>query len=107
MKGQRNGRCGPTRPMAAVMTLALLLGGVFTAASPCAADEYNPQEAGHPLKLLAYLAFPLGTLLDYGLMRPAYWVVQKEPFRTIFGYEYMAHDDEEVHEDMTDAMRAH
>jgi hypothetical protein len=51
------------------------------------ADEYNPQEAGHPLRIIAYLLNPFGVLIDYGLMRPAHCMVHKEPFRTIFGHE--------------------
>lgn len=95
MKGQG---ARERRLAGAVCVLLLLSIGVwmFCAVTQAAADEYDAQEAGHPLKLVAYLAFPIGTLLDYGLMRPAYWLVKKEPFRTLFGYEYMALEDEQV-----------
>lgn len=50
------------------------------------ADEYDPQRAGNPLRLAAYLFHPVGVLMDYGLMRPCFFVVQREPFSTVFGY---------------------
>ncbi len=103
MKGHGT-RKRPTPTAISILTILAVCSGMFLWVPQGAADEYDPQEAGHPLKLVAYLAFPIGTLLDYGLMRPAYWVVQKEPFRTIFGYEYMSHDDDEVHEDAAEEM---
>lgn len=57
------------------------------------ADSYDPQKAGNPLRIAAYILHPVGVLLDYGLMRPCFWVVKREPFATIFGYERQAHRD--------------
>ena len=51
------------------------------------ADRYDPKKAGNPVRISAYILHPVGVLLDYGLMRPCFWVVQREPFSTIFGYE--------------------
>lgn len=51
------------------------------------ADEYDPHEAGHPLRLAAYILHPVGVLFDYGLMRPAHWIVHQGPLSTIFGHE--------------------
>jgi hypothetical protein len=98
MKGN-GGRRGTFGSRISILLILAFCAGLFVGVPTTPADEYDPQEAGHPLKLIAYLAFPIGTLLDYGLMRPLYWVVQKEPFRTIFGYEYLAYDDEQVHLD--------
>jgi hypothetical protein len=50
-------------------------------------DRYDPKKAGNPLRLTAYVLHPVGVLIDYGLMRPCFWVVQREPFSKIFGYE--------------------
>lgn len=63
------------------------------------ADEYDQQDAGNPLRVAAYLLFPVGVLADYCLMRPAFWIVQREPFATVFGYEYISRVGEEVKED--------
>jgi len=51
------------------------------------ADEYDPQEAGHPLRVAAYLLHPVGVLIDYALMRPAHWLVHQAPLDSIFGHE--------------------
>ena len=56
-------------------------------------DRYDPQEAANPIRIAAYILHPVGVLLDYGLMRPCFWVVQREPFSTIFGYERPWSDD--------------
>ncbi len=50
------------------------------------AAEYNSDEAGHPLRIIAYVGHPVGVILDYVFCRPAYYLVQKEPFATLFGH---------------------
>ncbi|HEX2486692.1 MAG TPA: hypothetical protein VHQ66_15405 [Myxococcota bacterium] len=67
----------------ATLTLAATLG----AAGPASADEYDPQEAGHPLRLFAYVLHPVGVAFDYLVFRPAHWVGHHEPLRTIFGHD--------------------
>ncbi len=66
---------------------ALLVLGLLTAAGPAAADDYDPNYAGHPLRVLAYVVHPVGVLLDYLIFRPAHWIGSKEPMKTIFGHE--------------------
>jgi len=63
-------------------------------------EEYDPQEAGHPLRLAAYVLHPVGVLLDYCLMRPAYRIVKEEPFTEIFGAQkrYYRADEERPEE---------
>ncbi len=51
------------------------------------ADEYDPKKAANPIRIAAYIVHPVGVLLDYGIARPCFWVVKREPFSTIFGYE--------------------
>jgi len=66
------------RPLAiAFVSLAL--------ASAARADDYDPEEAGNPVRIVAYVLHPFGVAIDYLVMRPARWVVNREPFRTIFG----------------------
>ena len=62
--------------------------------------KYEPEQAGHPLRVAAYALHPVGVLVDYCLMRPAYWIVQKEPFTTIFGAQkrYYRADEERPEE---------
>ena len=65
----------------AIAFLAVAIG------SAARADEYDPKDAGNPVRIVAYVLHPLGVAFDYLLMRPARWVVNREPFRTIFGNE--------------------
>jgi hypothetical protein len=57
------------------------------------AEQYDPQKAANPIRVAAYVLHPVGVLLDYGLVRPCFWVVKREPFSTIFGYEKPLQDD--------------
>jgi hypothetical protein len=72
-------------------SLALLLGFALLACAssppPAGTPEYDPRRAGHPLRIVAYVAHPIGVILDYAIFRPAWWVGSHEPFRTLFGRE--------------------
>jgi hypothetical protein len=68
--------------LAGAVALVLLAG-----AAPAVADPYDPKRAGHPLRIIAYVAHPVGVALDYLILRPAHWIGSHEPFRTIFGHE--------------------
>jgi len=57
----------------------------FALAAPAAADHYDPQEAGHPMRIVAYALHPVGVLLDLLIFRPAYWIGSHEPLATFFG----------------------
>ena len=74
-----------TRRIAVAACLALAL--TFTAAAPALADDYDERRSGHPLKVLYYVAYPVGLLLDYTIFRPAHWLGSREPFKTIFGHD--------------------
>lgn len=67
--------------------LAVLLsaGAVLAPLPASAEDEYDPRDAGHPLRIAAYILHPAGVIVDYLIMRPAYYVGRMEPFRTLFG----------------------
>lgn len=68
------------RSVALAGALALPLAGAAHA------DDYDPERAGHPLRIVAYALHPVGVTLDYLLMRPAHWLVSHEPLRTFFGH---------------------
>ncbi len=78
-----------TRPRRAATAVVALLGTllVLGLAGPAAADKYDATEAGHPLRIIAYIVHPVGVALDYLLLRPAHWLVSHEPFKTAFGHE--------------------
>ena len=72
------------RLIALAIFIALTI--MVTAGTALAADsDFNAQEAGHPLRIIAYAAHPVGVIIEYTLFRPAYWIGNKEPFKTIFG----------------------
>ena len=50
-------------------------------------DSYEPEMAGHPLRIVAYAVHPVGVILDYLVLRPCYWLGSHEPLRTLFGRE--------------------
>jgi hypothetical protein len=70
------------RRLAAGLGLALAL----VQAGPAWADDYDPLEAGHPLRILAYVAHPVGWLLDVAIMRPAHWLGHLPGLREVFGH---------------------
>ena len=65
-------------------TLALSLLSAPLAAS---ADDYDEEKAGHPLRVLGYVLYPVGFLIDTLIFKPAHWVGSHEPFSTLFGHE--------------------
>jgi hypothetical protein len=75
---------GRLRRRAAAVALLTL---IASAAPGVRADEHDPEVAGHPLRMIAYALHPVGVAIDYLILRPAHWVVNREPFRTIFGHE--------------------
>ncbi len=72
------------RRILACAGLALFVSAV---ALPAAADRYDPQEAGHPLRIVAYFVHPVGVVLDLVLFRPAHWLISHEPLASLTGHE--------------------
>jgi hypothetical protein len=52
-----------------------------------APSTYDAAEAGHPIKVVYYVVYPVGLLLDTLILKPAWWLGQHEPFRTVFGVD--------------------
>ncbi len=72
------------------LALGLMLGLLgFASARPddARADDHDARRAAHPVRIAAYILHPVGVMLDWLLVRPAHWVVEREPFRTLFGHE--------------------
>jgi hypothetical protein len=87
------------------VALALSLAG---AAAPARAGttRYDPQRAGHPLRMVAYALHPVGVVLDTLIFHPAWWLGTHEPLRTLFGVEVVFDDSAEVAR-AAEARRAH
>ena len=75
---------------------ALSVALVLVLASPAASDEYDASNAGHPVRIVAYLLYPIGVVIDYVLLRPAHWFVSYEPMKSIFGHEGSGHEHDAV-----------
>jgi len=60
---------------------------VVLGSGPALADEdsYDPQRAGHPLRVIGYVMHPVGFALDWLVFRPAHWIGNFQPFRAVFG----------------------
>ena len=69
------------RGLAAVLALAAL------GSTAARADEYDPQRAGHPARIIAYAAHPVGVILDLLIFRPAHWVGSQPGVARFFGHE--------------------
>jgi len=72
--------------VALLAAAAVVVSGV---ASPriAAADDYDPQRAGHPVRIAAYLVHPIGVILDVLIFRPAHWVGSRPGLDEFFGHE--------------------
>ncbi len=77
-----------------VLALALL-GALLGAPSAATAEHkstsvsasYSPTDAGHPVRILYYIVYPVGFLLDNLILKPVWWLGQRQPFRSIFGVD--------------------
>ncbi len=87
MKSVSRGRIRKATRNLSILLVLLVMFLSLASVSMAEAPEYVPEEAGHPLRIIGYLAFPVGVVLDYCLLRPAYWVGKHEPFSTLFGFE--------------------
>jgi hypothetical protein len=83
----RTTRANRRRAVYGAYALALALAGTALTPASASAEEpqYDPQKAGHPLRIAAYILHPVGVIIDYTILRPAYYIGRYEPFRTIFG----------------------
>ena len=76
--------CAGRRAKAWASGLAILVLTVGLA-NATQAEEYDPSNAGQPLRVAAYVIHPVGVIYDYLILRPAFWIGSQEPFRTLFG----------------------
>ena len=56
-------------------------------APAASADEYDPQRAGHPARIIAYVLHPVGVILDVLILRPAHWFGSLNGVDEFFGHE--------------------
>jgi hypothetical protein len=71
--------------MKRIAWLCALAVGLTAAAAN--ADEHRSDRAGHPLKIIGTLLHPVGVVLDWVIFRPAHWLQEREPVKTLTGHE--------------------
>jgi hypothetical protein len=68
-----------------LFVIPLLLCGLPALADADLDEGYEPTEAGHPLRIVAYVLHPVGVILDTLIFRPAWWLGTHEPIKTLVG----------------------
>ena len=96
MHGKRLNPSSTGRRMRLGMLCLALMGLLQASAAPPAwADHattttmagYDAAEAGHPVKIIYYVLYPVGFVLNTLILKPVWWLGEHEPFRTVFGTE--------------------
>jgi len=65
----------------------LLAVSLLSAPLAATADDYDNEKSGHPLRVIGYVLYPVGLLIDTLIFRPAHWIGSQEPFETLFGHD--------------------
>jgi hypothetical protein len=73
--------------LAAILGTVALAATLVGAPSSTFADEYDPQRAGHPVRIAAYVLHPVGVILDVLIFRPAHWLGSQPGLDEFFGHE--------------------
>lgn len=47
--------------------------------------DFDAERTGHPLRMAAYIVYPIGFAMEWLLFRPAYWLGGHQPFKAVFG----------------------
>ena len=76
---------GRVRRVLMLVIMLPLLAAALPALGASDDDEYDPTEAGNPLRIVAYVLHPVGVVLDTLIFRPAHWLGSKEPIKTLVG----------------------
>ena len=69
------------------ISAAALAISIAIAPAPAAADQYDEEMAGHPLRIVAYAIHPVGAAFEFLIMRPAHWFITREPVKTMVGHQ--------------------
>ena len=79
-------RSGVERCLRRLLCAGFLAFALVALAAPSGAvRDYDSKEAGHPLRIAAYVLHPVGVIIDWVIFRPAWWIGSHEPFHTLFG----------------------
>lgn len=74
-------------PMGRRVLAGLAASLLIAAPMAVAADDYDPQRAGHPVRMIAYALHPVGVIVDILVLRPAHWFGSLPGLDEFFGHE--------------------
>jgi hypothetical protein len=87
LRAQGHAPLAPPGRRGALLAAVLVLVLALSLAPAARADDHDPKRSAHPVRIVAYALHPIGVVLDFLIVRPAHWIVEREPFRTLFGHE--------------------
>ncbi len=68
-----------------IAMVGLIVGFLFAFAASGFADDYKRGESDCPVRILAYVAHPVGLAAEYLITRPIHWLVSRPNYNIIFG----------------------
>jgi len=57
---------------------------MLAATSPAAAARYDEDQAMNPIQIIALAATPVGVALRWLIVKPVWWLGQRQPLKTLF-----------------------
>lgn len=73
--------------MKRVFAVCLSIAVLLAYAQPAAAHELEPEEAGHPLRVTAYILHPVGFVLYHAIFKPAHSLISSPGAKEVFGHK--------------------
>lgn len=73
--------------MKKLFAVCLSLAVSLACAQPAAAHELEPEEAGHPLRVAAYILHPVGFVLYHVVAKPVHALVSSPGGKEVFGHK--------------------
>jgi len=74
----------------AVLTMMFVF---LAAATVSNADRFRRGQSDNPLRLIGYVAHPIGLAAEYAVMRPIHWVVSQPYLDVVFGHKATVEED--------------
>lgn len=73
--------------MRLLIALSLCVVLLLASAQMAPAHELEPEDAGHPLKAVRLVLYPVGYIAYHGVVRPVHWFISLPGARNLFGHE--------------------
>lgn len=65
----------------------LSLAALLVSASPAISHEVEPEDAAHPIRVAAYVLYPVGYVLYQVVVRPLHGIVSQPGIQELFGHK--------------------